>query len=126
MATVILFMCLSACSSTASGNPEMRFSDVPAGEVWGEAIAYVSADGYMVGKGSDIFDPESPITRTEVAVVMLRAKHGTDFTPAQSEGDWWTSWVNEAEAEGLMEAVMTPDAPATRADIATLMWLLAQ
>ncbi len=34
--------------------------------------------------------------------------------------------LNEAEAKGLMEAVTNPDAPATRADIATLMWLLAQ
>jgi hypothetical protein len=124
MATVLLIAWLSACSPSAKAHSGMQFSDVHQGDVTEQAIEYVSTKGYMVGKSSHVFDPESSVTRAEISVLILRAKHGTDFFPNPAGGEWWVSWVNEAEAEGLVEKVTEPDAPATRADIATLIWLL--
>lgn len=126
MAAVLALMCITACSTHATANSALRFSDIPIGEVRGDAIEYICAEGYMVGKTIDAFAPDAPLTRAEVAVVMLRAKHGVDYLPTQIEGEWWAPWVNEAVSEGLLGEIMDPDAPATRADIATLMWLLEQ
>jgi hypothetical protein len=126
MATVLLLTWLSACSPPAKADSGMQFLDVHQGDVAAKAIEYVSAEGYMVGKSNHVFDPDSPVTRAEITVLILRAKHGAEFSPDRAEGEWWVPWVNEAEAEGLVEKVTNPNVPATRADIATLIWLLTQ
>lgn len=126
MATILLLIFPSACSPSATANSGTQFSDVYRGDEGEQAIVYVSTEGYMVGKSDQVFDPDAPITRAEMSVLILRAKHGTNFSPEQAEGEWWVSWTYEAEAEGLIEKVNKPDAPATRADIATLIWLLDQ
>ena len=125
-ATAFSFMCITACTPSVTANPAMRFIDVPQGVVWGDAIEFVNAEGYMTGKGSNRFDPDTLLTRAEAAVVMLKAKHGTDYLPVETEGEWWVSWVSAAVNEGLIDEEMDPDSPATRADIATLVWLLEQ
>jgi hypothetical protein len=124
LATILVFLLVSACSTSMTDTTEMDFSDVPSGEVWGDAIKHICSDGYMHGKAGDTFDPYAPLTRAEAAVIMMRIEHGTDYVPENNEGEWWAKWVSEAVSEGLMDAVKNPDSPATRADIATIVWLL--
>ena len=125
MAAGLLLISISACSTRVAAQPDVAvFIDVPEEEIWGQAIAHVRTEGYMMGKSAEVFDPGAPITRAEIAVVMLRVNHGTDYSPDQVEGDWWTAWVEQAEDEGFLQEGSDPSAPATRADIATLIWLL--
>lgn len=127
MAAVLLVLSVAACSAHAAEiSAATTFSDVPVGESWTEGVAHVYAAGYMVGKSSESFDPAAPITHAEVAVLMLRAKYGADYVPASSGSEWWSGWVEAASEQGLLDPAVDPGAPATRADIATLIWLLEQ
>ncbi|NIS82723.1 MAG: hypothetical protein GTO14_21555 [Anaerolineales bacterium] len=97
---------------------------MPRSEVWGEAIYSVCDEGYFVGRDDDHFDPHSHLTRAEAAVLMIRAQHGSDFKPAGTFEEWWMPWVQAAVAHGFMSEPIDPSAPATRADVATLLWLM--
>ncbi len=99
------------------------FVDVQGDAVWARAIRDLSVQGYVRGRGDNRFEPEAGITEAEMSVLLLRASHGPDYLPPSSGGEWWQDWNRAASAEGLMAVIQDPDAPATRAEVATLMWL---
>ena len=118
---VIASSALQPSPQTAVNPP---FTDVTGMEGWAQAIQALASEGYLVGKGGRQFDPAAPATRAEMAVMLMRAEHGPDYTPPPQAGEWWTSWTTQATSEGMMVAIDAPDAAPTRADIATLMWLM--
>jgi hypothetical protein len=87
------------------------FSDVPA-DHWAAAwIKQLSAEGITGGCGAGIYCPEDPVTRDQMAVFLLRAKHGSSYTPpAVGAGtgfndvaaDYWAAaWIKQLSAEGI-------------------------
>ena len=53
------------------------FSDVAEDAWYAEAVNYCRRNGLMFGKGDDIFDPEGPVTRGELAAVAMRLHRGS-------------------------------------------------
>lgn len=100
------------------------FTDVTGTEGWVQAIQALASDGYLVGKGDRQFDPAAPVTRAEMAVLIMRAEHGPDYAPPSQPGEWWATWTTQAVGEGMMTVVDDPNSAPTRADVATLMWLM--
>jgi hypothetical protein len=123
---LLVLVTLCGCADRSEGGMSLHFDDVPASEVWGEAIYRLSDEGYFVGRGEGRFDPLSPLTRAEAAVLMIRAQFGASYTPDGNIVEWWTPWVEKAVAQGFMGEPIDPAAPATRADIATLLWLMRE
>lgn len=114
-------------ASTPASHPDLApppFADVSGDAVWGRAVSDMARRGFVHGTGAGFFAPDEGASRAEMAVLLLRAAHGPSFSPAVVPGDWWEPWVREAQAEGFMVDVDEPTAPATRADVVVLMWLM--
>jgi hypothetical protein len=107
--------------STSATHP--GFVDVQGNAVWAHAVQDLAQQGFVRGRAENRFEPEAAITEAEMSVLLLRASHGPDYLPPSQGGEWWQDWNREAALEGLMREIQQPDLPATRAEVATLMWL---
>ncbi len=54
----------------AAGAPD--FADVPAGQWYAEAVAWASGNGIVNGVGHNKFEPDSTITREQMAAILYR------------------------------------------------------
>ncbi len=115
------------------------FIDVDSDRNTFEAIDGLRKEGWIVGRtiSPPMFYPDATITRAEMAVVIVRAKHGLAALPPSSAGSipdvpfdlWGAPWIEYAVNGGLIDLIQGnffPDMPATRADVASLMWLLME
>jgi ELWxxDGT repeat protein len=115
----------------ASGN---LFQDVPAGYWAARWIEQLAADGATSGCGNGDFCPGAPLTRAEMAVLMLRARHGSGFVPAPAtgtvfsdvpQGYWAAPWIERLAADGIVAGCgggrYCPAAATTRAEMAVLL-----
>ena len=126
--SLFLLVSLALVSSSTGTTPiqagaASAFSDVRGVGVWPTAIEQLADAGYVRGRAPGKFAPSSTVTQAEMAVLLVRAARGPAFGPPTADGPWWQNWAVEAEREGLMAPLSDPDAPATRAQMATLMWL---
>ncbi len=98
---------------------------------WIEALA---ADGITGGCGDGNYCPNVYVTRAQMAVFLLRAMYGADYTPAPATGavfadvsaDYWSAaWIEQLAAEGITGGCgngnFCPNAPVTRAQMAVFL-----
>lgn len=87
------------------------FTDVPV-TYWAAAwVKQLAAEGITTGCGAGIFCPEGFVTRDQMAVFLLRSKHGTGYVPPSSGGStgfadvpptyWAADWIKQLAAEGI-------------------------
>lgn len=110
------------------------FSDVDSGAWYADAVAYCREHGLMAGITSTTFEPESTLTRSQLAAVLYRAEGepavtGTDSFPDTVEGSWYSSAVLWALREGLVSGYDnglfgTAD-PVTREQMTAIFWRYA-
>ncbi|MBI5964181.1 MAG: S-layer homology domain-containing protein [Chloroflexi bacterium] len=62
------------------------FDDVPVGSFGADYIEQLATDGITSGCGGGNFCPNSVVTRTQMAIFLVRAKHGIAFTPPTATG----------------------------------------
>lgn len=123
---LLLISLFTGCSGPKDDEVAHVFNDVPDDATWGHAVQVLGKWGYICGNGEGTFNPDATLSRAEMAVLLMKAKYGPDFMPEYTSGAWWGCWVDCAVADGLMKPVSNPNAPATRADVVTLMWLMTQ
>ena len=101
-------------------------------QYWIEAL---KSDGITAGCGAGNYCPENSTTRAEMAVFLLRAKHGAGYTPpavGASTGfndvptnHWAATWIKQLAAEGITGGCGTnlycPGIPVTRAQMAVFL-----
>jgi hypothetical protein len=85
------------------------FSDVPT-TYWAAAwIKQLAAEGITAGCGGGKFCPGTAVTRDQMAVFLLKAKHGTSYVPPVATGVftdvptnyWAAAWIERLAAEGI-------------------------
>jgi len=109
------------------------FSDVVT-NYWAAAwIKQLAAEGITGGCGSGNYCPDSTVTRAQMAVFLLKAKHGSSYTPPNatgvfsdvSIGYWADKWIERLSAEGATSGcgvgIYCPDADVTRAQMAIFL-----
>src|SRR5215212_4398120 len=111
------------------------FGDVSS-TYWASAwIKQLAAEGITGGCGSGIYCPESPVTRAQMAIFLLRSKHGASYAPPGVGGStgfgdvqpsyWAAAWIKQLVAEGITSGcgvgTYCPDAPVTRAEMAVFL-----
>ncbi len=110
------------------------FADVPSGHWAASWIEQLASDGITGGCDDNNFCPENKVTRAQMAVFLLRAKHGASYRPPAPSGtkfgdvasDYWAAaWVEEMANEGISNGCgggnFCPDAQVTRAQMAVFL-----
>jgi len=109
------------------------FVDVPA-SYWAAAwIEQLAADGVTAGCAAGQYCPDNSVTRAQMAVFLLRAKHGSAYTPPAAIGVfgdvptsyWAAAWIEQLAAEGITSGCgngnYCPESPVTRAQMAVFL-----
>ncbi|MBI5295028.1 MAG: S-layer homology domain-containing protein [Chloroflexi bacterium] len=109
------------------------FNDVPTSH-WAAAwIKQLVAEGISGGCGNNNFCPTQPVTRAQVAVFLLVAKHGAGYTPPAATGifndvpvgNWAAAWAEQLVAEGIASGCgggnFCPNRYVTRAQMAVFL-----
>jgi len=111
------------------------FRDVPT-TYWAAAwINQLAGEGIAGGCGSGNYCPEVPVTRAQMAILLLRSKHGASYAPPDvggstgfsdvSTGYWAGAWIKQLVAEGITAGCGTgmycPESPVTRAQMAVFL-----
>jgi hypothetical protein len=115
--------------------PGTSFGDVPP-TYWSAAfIKQLAAQGITTGCGNGNYCPENSVTRAQMAVFLLRSKHGPRYSPpavgaGTGFGDvppdyWAAAWIKQLVTEGITSGCgngnYCPEAPVTRAQIAVFL-----
>jgi ELWxxDGT repeat protein len=112
------------------------FTDVPA-DFWAAPwIEQLAADGLTGGCSASppAFCPDNGVTRAEMAVQLLKAKHGGAYTPPPATGTvfadvpagfWAAPWIEQLAAEGIATGcgggAYCPGHPVNRAEMAVFL-----
>lgn len=99
-------------------------------EDWIEAL---KNDGITSGCAAGLYCPEDSVTRAQMAIFLLKAKHGSAYTPPSPTGIfsdvptnyWAAAWIEQLAAEGITSGcaagVYCPESPVTRAQMAVFL-----
>jgi hypothetical protein len=111
------------------------FLDVPT-NYWAAAwIEQLAAEGITAGCGGGNYCPTTPVTRDQMAVFLLKAKHGSSYVPPIATGvfsdvptNYWAArWIEQLAAEGVTGGCSTspmqycPGTPVTRDQMAVFL-----
>ena len=98
-------------------------------------VKQLAAEGITGGCGSGNYCPEGPVTRAQMAVFLLRAKHGSSYAPPGIGAGsgftdvpptyWAAAWIKQLAAEGITGGCGTgtycPESSVTRAQMAVFL-----
>jgi len=109
------------------------FSDVPVDYWAAKWIKQLAAEGITGGCGSGIYCPDATVTRAQMAVFLLKSKHGSSYAPPAPTGVfvdvpigyWADKWIERLAVEGVTSGcgagIYCPDAEVTRAQMAVFL-----
>jgi hypothetical protein len=111
-----------------------KFSDVPCPSQFANWIEELSAEGITSGCGTGTFCPTNPVTRDQMAAFLLKAQHGSGYTPPactsnpfadvvcpSTFANWIQQLVTEAVTAGCGGGNYCPSNPVTRAQMAVFL-----
>ena len=97
-------------------------------------VETLSTSGITAGCGNDNYCPESPVTRSQMAVFLERGMKGSDYVPPAASGnvfldvgagDFAASWIEQLFADGITAGCgnnnYCPGAEVTRAQMAVFL-----
>lgn len=100
---------LYRCSGSGEVVPESLFLDVPAASPYACSVTWAYYNGIFSGDGEGHFEPERPVTRQELAKVLVAflkltaPSHYTTYADASLIDSWAYEAVQIVSAENLME-----------------------
>jgi hypothetical protein len=85
------------------------FPDVPCPSTFANWIEALAAAGITGGCGGGNYCPTNPVTRQQMAVFLLKTKHGSAYVPPACSGDFgdvpcpsqFADWIEQLAAEGI-------------------------
>ena len=111
------------------------FPDVPRGSLFYPFVETVLHHDVTAGCGGGDYCPSLPVTRAQMAVFLLKSKHGRGYAPPHCTGifadvpcdssvglpDWIEQLFHEGITGGCGNGNYCPDNPVTRAQMAVLL-----
>jgi len=101
---------------------------------WAESWIEELFDSGMTGGYPDgTYRPLNQVTRAEMAIFLLKARHGNTYTPPEASGGafsdvaghWAEAWIDQLAAEGITsgypDGTFKPDRTVTRAEMAVFL-----
>jgi S-layer homology domain len=110
-----------------------RFADVPAGAFALDWIEDLADSGVTAGCDPILYCPDRPVTRAQMAVFLLKARHGSAYVPPPATGVFsdvaassnFAPWIERLAAEGITAGcgggMYCPDSPNTRGQMAAFL-----
>jgi hypothetical protein len=108
------------------------FSDI--GGHWAEAwIEDLYDEGFTSGFPDGTYRPQGNLSRAETAVFLLKAKHGSGYTPPTPSGGsftdvashWAEAWIEQLKVEGITsgypDGTYRPNNRVSRAEMAVFL-----
>jgi len=85
------------------------FPDVPCPSNFADWIEALAAEGITGGCGSGNYCPANPVLRQQMAVFLLKAKHGSSYAPPPCSGEFadvpcpsqFANWIEQLAAENI-------------------------
>jgi predicted outer membrane repeat protein len=87
------------------------FGDVPLDATYAPWVKQLAAEGITAGCGNGNFCPQTVVNRAQMAIFLLRAKHGANYSPPAVGADTgfgdvpldvsYAPWVKQLAAEGI-------------------------
>jgi hypothetical protein len=122
------------CSASSGSLPvAVDFGDVPPSHPFHDDIVTLALSGVTAGCGGGNYCPADPVTRSQMAVFLLKANFGSDHQPNQfgpvfadvPNGSFACYWINELWSYGITTGCgngnYCPDASVTRAQMAVFI-----
>jgi hypothetical protein len=111
------------------------FTDVPTNYWAADWIERLASEGITAGCGGGNYCPTTPVTRDQMAVFLLKAKHGSTYVPPKAAGIfedvppsyWAADWIEQLAKEGVTAGCSTspmlycPTTPVTRDQMAVFL-----
>ncbi|MBI5962418.1 MAG: M4 family metallopeptidase [Chloroflexi bacterium] len=110
------------------------FTDVSAGSFAAAWIERLAAEGITGGCGGTNYCPNQVVTRAQMAIFLLRAKHGAAYVPPPATGTLFTdvsaasfgaAWIEQLVAEGITTGCggtnYCPSSPVNRDSMAVFL-----
>ena len=109
------------------------FADVPMSNPFAPAIEQLAGFRITGGCGGGNYCPNNPVTRAQMAVFLLKAEHGSAYTPPACTGVFgdvacpsqYADWIEELAAESITGGCgggnYCPDNPNTRGQMAVFL-----
>ncbi len=111
------------------------FQDVPTNYWAADWIEQLAAEGITSGCNASPkqYCPTTPVTRDQMAVFLLKARHGSSYVPPTATGvfedvptDYWAAaWIEQLAAEGITSGCgggnYCPTTPVTRDQMAVFL-----
>jgi hypothetical protein len=109
------------------------FADVPVANLFAPWIEQLAREDITHGCGPATYCPADPVTRAQMAVFVLKAKHGPGYGPPAATGRFadvpvanpYAPWIEQLAREGITSGcgptTYCPDDPATRAQMAVFL-----
>lgn len=111
------------------------FADVPTSHPFAAWIKQFAAEGITGGCGGGNFCPDGAVTRAQMSVFLLRAKHGSSYTPPAVGGTtgfldvpttgFAAAWIKQLVAEGITSGCgggnFCPNQSVSRAQMAVFL-----
>ena len=135
MAVFLLRGIHSSSYNPPSVGSSTGFGDVPT-TYWAAGwIKQLAAEGITGGCGFGNYCPGSPVTRAQMAIFLLRSKHGPSYTPPGVGAGtgftdvpptyWAAAWIKQLVAEGIATgcgaSTYCPESPVNRAQMAVFL-----
>ncbi len=123
----------NGCVGSAAEYAQVDFDDVVPADPFYPYVCTIGQAGITAGCGSGDYCPTDPVRRDQMAVFLLKAKHGSSYVPPLCTGIFadvpcpgpFTDWVEELAAEGITAGCGSgnycPSSPVTRAQMAVFL-----
>ena len=110
------------------------FTDVPLTNGFAKWIEQLANENITAGCGNGSYCPDAVVTRAQMAVFLLKSKHGLGYVPPAATGTLFTDvpasdpfakWIEQLASEGISAGCgngnFCPEVPVTRAQMAVFL-----